>query len=63
MSRSGQGSDLPLQVVDGDGVHPREGFVEQHEAGFTRQCPGDFDPPPLAAGKSLADVVADTLKS
>ena len=48
-----------LDLADGDRIHVREGFVEQHQAGPGRQCAGDFHATALAAGEAGADLVGD----
>jgi hypothetical protein len=37
-----------LDLIDGDGVNTRKGFVEQQKAGVRDQGPCDFEPAPLA---------------
>ena len=48
-----------LDVEHGDRVNSGERFVEQNKARLRRQCAGDLDAPPLAAGQRRCRTVAN----
>src|SRR5258708_1546130 len=54
-----QSMDEPLQVVHGDGIHPGERLVEEHELGVGEQAARDLRPPALAPRERLAQRPGD----
>ena len=50
-------ADDGLDVEHGDGIHPGKGLVHEHEGRFDDQRAGDLEPPLLAAGQGVAEIV------
>ena len=57
----GKAANDLFNFVNGDGVNPGKGFVQQQELGLGGQGAGDFGAPPLAAGQGKTVLASDTV--